>query len=80
MIIFLALRAWSGQGAEEPESGAVSVEKEETDRAFLTGSVFGAGGTLQDMPTKEEMPEEIWFAPERRRRWPCARHLIRENI
>jgi excinuclease ABC subunit A len=29
---------------------------------------------------KEEMPEEIWFAPERRRRWPCARHLIRENI
>lgn len=35
---------------------------------------------LVDLGPEAGMPEEIWFAPERRRRWPCARHLIRENI
>lgn len=70
MIIFLAVHAWSGQGAEKPESGAVSAEKGETDRAFLTGSVFEAdagilGGedeALQDVPMEDEMPEDLPFA------------------
>ena len=35
---------------------------------------------LVDLGPEGGNAEEIWFALERRRRWPCARHLIRENI